>query len=238
MDNHFQFCYVWGHETSGQSTAAGKAPPESDRVAVLGRDLSEGGLGCEVVGELSSTVAPSLSAERKARLAHQTDSGAAGSADAGPNSNANELPGRRRPGGGICHGPLDVAPSVGSDREAVRRALRTDWCPAVAASTIGMDLAKTGAPGDGAQRGGDCQMETGRLARYKKTPISSGLIWSSSTKAASWSPRTSERPGRQSVRPRSFAIAIGTIGSRSSPRSRSPRPVSGSACISAATGTT
>src|SRR5208283_1747390 len=185
MDNHSQFCYVWRHETSRQSTAVGKAPPESDRVAGLGRDLSEGGLGCEVVGELSSTVASSLSAGRKARFAHQTDSGAASSADTGPNGNADELAGRRCPRGGIRHGSLDVAPSVGSDREAVRRALRTDRCPAVAASTIGMDLAKTGAPGDGAQRGGDCQMETGRLARYKKTPVCSGLIWSSSTKAAS-----------------------------------------------------
>src|SRR5664280_2006286 len=123
MDNHFQFCYVWGHETSGQSTAAGKTSPESDRFAVFGRDLSEGGLGGEVVGELSSTVAPSLSAERKARFTHQTDSGAAGSADTGPNSNADELAGRWRPGSGVRHGPLDVAPSVGSDREAVRRAL-------------------------------------------------------------------------------------------------------------------
>ena len=42
-------------------------------------------------------------------------------------------------------------------------------------------------------------METGRLARYKKTPVNSVLIWSSSTKAASCSPRTSERPGPPSV---------------------------------------
>ncbi len=185
MDNRSLIWYARGHETSWQSTAAGAASPKSDRVAALGRDLSEGGLGCEVVGELSGAVASSLSAERKTRSAYQADPGAAGPAERNANCDADEPSGRWRPESGICHRPLDAAPGRRSDREAVRRALRPDRRAAIAAATIGLDLAKTGAPGVRAQRGGDCQVETGRLARYKKTPVASGRIWSSSTKAAS-----------------------------------------------------
>jgi len=50
MDNHFQFCYVWGHETSGQSTAAGKA---ANRTTELDRRLQSGLLDSR--RELSST---------------------------------------------------------------------------------------------------------------------------------------------------------------------------------------
>src|SRR5208282_5279086 len=164
MDNHSRFCYAGGHETSWQSRAAGRTPPESDWVAALGRDLSKGGLGCESVVELSGAVESSLSAERENGLAHEADPRAAAAADARPDGDSNQAAGRGRAAGGVRHGPLDAAPSRGFDREALRCALWTDRRPTVAAATLGMDLAEAGAPGDGAQGRGDCQMETGRLA--------------------------------------------------------------------------
>src|SRR5580698_2345034 len=120
MDNHSRFCYARGHETSWQSTAAGRTPPESDWVTALGRDLSKGGLGCEGVGELSGAVESSLSAERETGLAHEADPRTAAAADARPNVNPDQAAGRRRPAGGVRHGPLDAASSRGFDREALR----------------------------------------------------------------------------------------------------------------------
>src|SRR5208337_3998279 len=123
MDNHSRFCYAGCHETSWQSRAAGRTPPESDWVTALRRDLSEGGLGCEGVGELCGAVESSLSAERKTRLAHEADPGTAAAADARSDGDSNQAAGRRCPGGGVCHGPLDAAPSRRFDREALRGAL-------------------------------------------------------------------------------------------------------------------
>lgn len=83
MDNHSRFGYGWWPETSWQSKGAGTAPQGSDRVAALERDLSEGCLGCEGVGELGGALESSLPSARENGLAHEADSRTAASVNAG-----------------------------------------------------------------------------------------------------------------------------------------------------------
>jgi len=71
MDSHSRFCYARAHETSWQSGAAGRTPPQSDWVTALGRDLPKGGLGCEGVGELGGAMEASLSALRHSLISFE-----------------------------------------------------------------------------------------------------------------------------------------------------------------------
>ena len=109
MDNHSRSCDGWRHETSWQSTAVGSAPSKGDCVAALGRDLPEGGPGCEGVGELGGTMESSLPHKRKNGLEHEADPRASAAADVGPDFDSNEAAGRWRQAGGVCQRSLDVA---------------------------------------------------------------------------------------------------------------------------------
>jgi len=221
MDTLLKICYPTGHETPWQRRCVGEAQAESHCVAPIRQDLS----GCRCRGRLLSefggAVVSGLPEARKGGTP----------SPANPRSpSAPVLPREKTTGGdsaeggagaGLSDRPLDSEAGGPGGREAVWDSL-LDSQSVEADGEPGMELPEARNAGAGEGRGGDCPLETLRLASYKKRPKDLAPISPSSMKAGScWFP-TSFAPGPLAGRRRSCELpGGGDIKSPPSPRLRS-----------------
>ena len=209
-----------GHETPRNIPAVGAAPPTGHPPAGI-RSASVGsGTAVAVRQEFGVSMAGRLPAEWCQGPAPSSHPGAALSALAGPEAGVGLDPAGRPTGPGLPHRSVDAGADRPADSEEVPGSVPPQPRLVVAAGD-GLELPEAGAPRPSARRKGHCPLETAPVAAYKKTPIGSAPTWSSSTRAASCSSRTSSAPGHPEGTPRMHGISTSRATSRPSVRWRS-----------------
>ena len=230
MDKLSVMCYGFEHETHRQCSATGKAAVDRSEAAGGRSQLSRCRQEGEFLDKLFGPLDASLSAGRTKAVGPQADAGpSTGSVPPAKKSFAAANP-KGSDGRWLCERDVDSAASGRADSTALRRDLSSGPC-LEGSDRFELELPKTRTPRHTTRRQEDCALETRGLAQYKKTRHDVGLIWFSSTKAASWSSPPCGGLGRFAARHPSIGTATNGIGFRRSRRLRCRLFENGLACV-------
>jgi len=190
------------HETTRIPTAAGRSSPAGAPSA----EKTNQSVGRRASNRRSSKFSLALGGifpeQRLERFTFASQFGSSSLVGTCPEATTDESSDSRPFGLGLLHGPLDPKTHFPSDPEEIPRSLSPQPHLALA-SRVGLELSEAGEKSSGEKREGHPAVETEGMAAYKKTLNDWGLVWRSSTKAASfWSP-TLPKPGRPEAKLRS-----------------------------------
>jgi len=205
-----------GYETKWKSQTVRKAASASHNHAAFRQTISHSGSKGESLSEFGGTMASELSKDGPKRNSEPGQMGTAIPLDRSSEREAKEKATARSWCNRIRHRLMDVKTYCASDSGRLRSPIYARGGVETVTQRFWLELPKAGTTRSSKRRKSHCTLEKQDMASYKKKPKDLGPILPFWTKAGFCSYRTFVKLGHLRAAHRSFVIATGVIGSRSS----------------------